>query len=105
MYCSNCGKQVLEGAKFCSSCGAKLLVSDEGRPIDTTDVEAPQVSITKLEEESLAQNGLAATRGTKAKIIQRALTLCLTSLLCIWSLDYSRLSVMMFGTARITHSF
>lgn len=24
MFCSNCGKEILEGSKFCSNCGEKI---------------------------------------------------------------------------------
>ena len=34
MYCENCGKELREDAKFCTSCGAKI-----GEVVETTEVE------------------------------------------------------------------
>ena len=35
-YCSQCGSQNAENAKFCSQCGSPLTASQEGTPADTT---------------------------------------------------------------------
>ena len=29
MFCQKCGTQISEGAKFCTNCGEKVLVSEE----------------------------------------------------------------------------
>ena len=51
MFCSNCGKQNMEGAKFCAGCGTPMMVVDEVNPIqqqapvyftDTPVAPAPQ---------------------------------------------------------------
>ncbi len=39
MYCHNCGKEVRDGSKFCTSCGAKLNVAAE--PDKTADTTQP----------------------------------------------------------------
>lgn len=36
-FCSNCGKQLKEGAKFCSGCGKKLTVSTSNSSAITND--------------------------------------------------------------------
>lgn len=39
MFCSNCGKELVEGAKFCSECGAPVgaIVANERKPDSATD--------------------------------------------------------------------
>ena len=40
MFCENCGKELLEGAKFCGSCGAK---TGPEQPAPTVAAEPPPV--------------------------------------------------------------
>lgn len=51
MFCSNCGKQNMDGAKFCAGCGTPMMVVDETIPVqqqtpvyatDTPVAPAPQ---------------------------------------------------------------
>ena len=40
MFCEKCGKELLEGAKFCGSCGAKI---EPEQPASTVAAEPPPV--------------------------------------------------------------
>ena len=55
MFCSNCGKELAEGTKFCSSCGASLTVVSE---------EAQQEAL-RLEEERQRKNKEAEEKRLK----------------------------------------
>jgi hypothetical protein len=54
-YCSNCGKQIEEGAKYCSSCGSNLTVKNmEMKSESVSPVEMKSLSQTdSMEEETL----------------------------------------------------
>ena len=41
MFCSNCGKTVREGAKFCGSCGTPVEIPDVATPAIAVPAEAP----------------------------------------------------------------
>lgn len=45
MFCYNCGKQLLEGAKFCPYCGAKMTNIEPQNP--PNKVEKRELSIEK----------------------------------------------------------
>ena len=39
MFCTNCGKPVKDGARFCSGCGAKLIPTPAAPPIPDDPAE------------------------------------------------------------------
>lgn len=41
-YCSKCGQKLVEHSRFCTSCGAKILTTEEGIPSQTTQQTPPQ---------------------------------------------------------------
>lgn len=40
-YCSSCGKEIVEGMKFCPSCGGKTVVYDAPIPVQSQIVQTP----------------------------------------------------------------
>lgn len=50
MFCSNCGKQISDGAKFCSNCGTpvELAVVTIPEPISVTPKESPVAETEKV---------------------------------------------------------
>lgn len=50
MYCRYCGKELLNRAKFCQSCGAKVLDDEIPEPVEAEIVEEPKVEDKVFEE-------------------------------------------------------
>lgn len=49
MYCPRCGNEVIEGAKFCASCGSPVTQQHEQQPLETvsyTNTQMPQTQKT-----------------------------------------------------------
>lgn len=45
MFCSNCGKQIMETARFCNYCGAKIVNFDENPVKNSAEISENPISI------------------------------------------------------------
>ncbi len=55
IICQNCRNKEMEGALFCSECGAQLVVGDHSvtRTISETSTEIPAISSTPMDEQGV----------------------------------------------------
>lgn len=60
MFCKNCGKELPENAKFCSSCGTPVVVPVSGPPQDLPGDEIPPVGAEPIPDGAVSSDSAAS---------------------------------------------
>ena len=72
MFCTNCGKQLQEGSKFCSACGTQVHIKEP-------NVEEQYTENDSLPER-ITETTAAKTKAKKAIWISRVAVICLIAI-------------------------
>jgi len=82
MFCTNCGKQIPDGSKFCPYCGAKLSLAGESEESQVQSVLSEGEKKKKAYDEELlrAKAQLAVRVGTKSPGLAAVLSFLFTGL-------------------------
>lgn len=64
MYCTKCGKEVLEGARFCAVCGAKIKYRKNAVPqtVEETSIEEEEIEQQTMREEKVSEEQVSETQ-------------------------------------------
>ncbi len=72
MFCSNCGKQIKDGSKFCIYCGEKLANDAAGEALDTPNKEAAETTALQDPADSQSSTPTAPDSAKTTVIPDRA---------------------------------
>ncbi|MBW9172918.1 leucine-rich repeat protein [Clostridium estertheticum] len=61
IYCTKCGNELLEGTKFCSGCGSKLIDEEHENTNENGDKSDKETSKGKVKKESILVNAKVGT--------------------------------------------
>ena len=78
MFCQNCGKELPEGAAFCTECGAKVAESVTPEPVQETVAKAVAPTMEAEKAESIVSEAVAApaaVSGRETKTMNKEETL------------------------------